>query len=104
MGDYMGHRVAPGKYKARITHKGQISETELEIIVDPKVSATAAEWAAQQEFLKRAGDGFDDLQKSVNKMRQVGWACCSPAGAASAKVSASLTWSNAATGSLPTTS
>ena len=71
MGDYTGHRVAPGKYKARITHKGQTSETELEIIVDPKVNVTAADWAAQQEFLKRAGDGFDDLQKSVNKMRQV---------------------------------
>jgi photosystem II stability/assembly factor-like uncharacterized protein len=71
MGDYTGHRVAPGKYKARITYKGQTSETELEIISDPKVSATAAEWAAQQEFLKRTGEQFDELQKSVNKMRQV---------------------------------
>lgn len=70
-GDYSGHRVAPGKYKARITHKGQTSETELEIISDPKVTATAAEWAAQQEFLRQAEQGFEDLHKSVNKMRQV---------------------------------
>ena len=71
MGDYSGHRVAPGKYKARITFKGQSSETDLEIIADPKVTASAAEWNAQQEFLKKAGEGFDELQKSVNKMRQV---------------------------------
>lgn len=70
-GDYSGHRVAPGKYKARITHKGQTSETELEIISDPKVAATAADWAAQQEFLHQAEQGFEDVHKSVNKMRQV---------------------------------
>jgi photosystem II stability/assembly factor-like uncharacterized protein len=70
-GDQSGHRVAPGKYKARITHKGQTSETDLEIISDPKVTATASEWAAQQEFLRQAEQGFEDLHKSVNKMRQV---------------------------------
>ncbi|MBK5277534.1 MAG: glycosyl hydrolase, partial [Bacteroidia bacterium] len=62
---------APGKYKARITVKGQSSETDLEIISDPHVNATAAEWAAQQEFLKHAGDQFEELHQSVNKMRQV---------------------------------
>ncbi len=71
MGDYSGHRVAPGKYKARITHKGQTSETDLEIVSDPKINATAAEWAAQQDFLKQSGEQFEELHKSVNKMRQV---------------------------------
>lgn len=70
-GDYSGQRVPPGKYKARVTFKGQSSETELEIISDPKVTATAAEWAAQQEFLKQAGEQFNEVQKSVNNMRQV---------------------------------
>ena len=70
-GNYSGHRVAPGKYKARITHKGQTSETDLEIISDPKVNATPAEWAAQQEFLKQSGEQFDEVHKSVNKMRLV---------------------------------
>jgi hypothetical protein len=70
-GDYSGYRVAPGKYKARITHKGQSSETELEIIADPKVTATAADWAAQQEFLKQSGEQFEEVHKNVNKMRQV---------------------------------
>lgn len=49
-GDHNGHRVAPGKYKARITHKGQTSETDFEIIPDPRIKATAADWNAQQEF------------------------------------------------------
>jgi len=70
-GDYSGQRVAPGKYKARVTYKGQSSETDLEIISDPKVTATVAEWTAQQEFLKQAGDQFEELHKSVNNMRQV---------------------------------
>lgn len=70
-GDYSGYRVAPGKYRARITYKGQSSETEFEIISDPNVSATPAEWIAQQEFMKQAGDQFEELHKSVNKMRQV---------------------------------
>jgi photosystem II stability/assembly factor-like uncharacterized protein len=70
-GDHSGHRVAPGKYKARITYKGQSSEADVEIISDPKISASPAEWAAQQEFLMKAGDQFDELHKSVNRMRQV---------------------------------
>ncbi|MBL7872902.1 MAG: glycosyl hydrolase [Cyclobacteriaceae bacterium] len=70
-GDYSGYRVAPGKYKARVTFKGQSSETELEIISDPKVTATAAEWTAQQEFLKQSGEKFNELHNSVNNMRQV---------------------------------
>lgn len=70
-GDYSGYRVAPGKYKARITYKGQSSETELEIISDPKVTASAAEWTAQQDFLKQSGDQFNDLHNSVNNMRHV---------------------------------
>lgn len=70
-GDYSGQRVAPGKYKARVTCKGQSSETDLEIISDPKVTATVAEWTAQQEFLKQAGEQFEELHKSVNNMRQV---------------------------------
>lgn len=70
-GDHSGHRVAPGQYKARITYKGQSSETDLEIISDPRLTATTADWNAQQEFLKQAGEQFEELHKSVNDMRQV---------------------------------
>jgi hypothetical protein len=70
-GDYSGYRVAPGKYKARIMHKGQTAETELEIIADPRIQASAADWDAQQAFLKQASEQFEEIHKNVNKMRQV---------------------------------
>lgn len=70
-GDYQGYRVAPGKYKARITHKGTSDETEFEVLSDPRLTVTAADWAAQQAFLKQASDEFEELHKSVTKMRQV---------------------------------
>ncbi len=70
-GDHSGYRVAPGKYRARITFKKQVAETELEIIADPKLKATAADWAAQQEYLQRMSDQFNELHQSVIQMRQV---------------------------------
>jgi hypothetical protein len=54
-----------------MTYKGQSSETEFEVISDPHVTATAAEWAAQQEFMRTAGEQFEELHRSVNAMRQV---------------------------------
>jgi photosystem II stability/assembly factor-like uncharacterized protein len=70
-GDYRGYRVAPGKYKARLTYKGQVSETEFDLISDPHLTATPAEWAAQQEFMRTAGEQFEELHRSVNSLRQV---------------------------------
>lgn len=70
-GDYRGYRVAPGKYKARLSAKGQVSEIELDLIADPHISATAAEWAMQQEFMKQAGEQFEEMHRAVNSLRQV---------------------------------
>lgn len=70
-GDYRGYRVAPGKYKARVSVKGQVSETAFDLLSDPHITATAAEWAAQQEFMKQAGDQFEELHRAVNSLRQV---------------------------------
>lgn len=70
-GDYRGHRVAPGKYKARVTFKGESSETEFEILADPNLKVTAADWTAQQEVLYQVENNLEDLNKSVNNMRKV---------------------------------
>jgi hypothetical protein len=70
-GDHSGYRVAPGRYKARVSYKDQQSETEIEIVGDPKVNATTAEWNAQQEYLKQMSDQFEELHHSVTNMRQV---------------------------------
>jgi len=69
--DYRGHKVPPGKYKARITTKGVASETELEILSDPNLNATAADWTAQQEMLIQVEGSLEDINKSINSMRKV---------------------------------
>ena len=70
-GDYRGHRVAPGKYKARITFRNELSETEFEILADPNLKVTAADWTTQQETLNQAERSLDELNKSINGMRKV---------------------------------
>ncbi len=71
-GDYRGHRVAPGKYKARMKYKGESSETEFEIVADPKLTnITSADWAEQQKLINQTEEGMNDMHNSVNNMRKV---------------------------------
>ena len=70
-GDYRGHRVAPGKYKARMKFKNETSETEFEILSDPKLNASANDWAEQQRFMQMAEDAINDMHNNVNNMRKV---------------------------------
>jgi hypothetical protein len=69
--DYRGHRVAPGRYRARMTWQGEVSETEFELLNDPKVTATAAEWDNQQQFMQKVEDVISEAHGSVNKIRSV---------------------------------
>jgi len=69
-GDYRGHRVAPGKYKARMTYKNETSEVELEIIQDPNLKVTAGDWSAQQQFLEQIENRIKEIHESVNAMRK----------------------------------
>jgi photosystem II stability/assembly factor-like uncharacterized protein len=70
-GDYRGHRVAPGRYKARFTYKGETSETEVEIIQDPNLKVTSADWSAQQHFMVQIENRIREIHASVNAMRKV---------------------------------
>lgn len=70
-GDYRGHRVAPGKYRARITFKGETAETEFEIIQDPNLQVTPADWAAQQQFMEQVESRLAEISAAVNSMRKV---------------------------------
>lgn len=72
MGDYRGHRVAPGKYKAVVKYKGESVETEFEILADPKLSdITQADWEEQQKLMIQSEEGIIDMHNSVNNMRKV---------------------------------
>lgn len=70
-GDYRGHRVAPGKYKARVTFKGEASETDFEIIQDPNLNVSGEDWRAQQQFLKQVETRISEIHAAVNNMRKV---------------------------------
>ena len=70
-GDYRGHRVPPGTYKARLSHRGQTSEVTFEILADPRLKATQADWAEQQRYIGVIEDGIRDMHQSVNDMRKV---------------------------------
>jgi hypothetical protein len=69
--DYRGHRVAPGKYKARINFKGETSEADIEIVADPNLKASPADWTTQQEMLNQVERSAEEITQSINKMTKV---------------------------------
>lgn len=70
-GDLSGHRVAPGRYKARIKFKGETSETEFDLLGDPNLKVTNEDWIAQQQLIQQAEEGLKEVHNSVNNMRKV---------------------------------
>ena len=70
-GDYTGYRLPPGKYKARLNYKGTISETEMNVIQDPALKVTAADWNEQQKFLNNISNEVSEIHKSIIAMRKV---------------------------------
>mgnify|MGYP001212070572 CR=1 FL=1 len=70
-GDFQGHRVAPGQYKARLSYKDQTSETAFEIVSDPRASFSSTDWANQQTTLSRVEDRIREIHGAVNRMARV---------------------------------
>jgi photosystem II stability/assembly factor-like uncharacterized protein len=70
-GDYTGYRLPPGKYKARLNYKGTSSETEMNVIQDPALKVTAADWNEQQKFLNNISNEVSEIHKSIIAMRKV---------------------------------
>ncbi|HWA33803.1 MAG TPA: hypothetical protein VG737_06720, partial [Cyclobacteriaceae bacterium] len=69
--NYRGHRVAPGKYKARLTFKGETSEADLEIVADPNLKVTESDWKTQQDLLNQVERSAEEITQSINKMTKV---------------------------------
>ena len=59
--DYRGHRVAPGKYRARLSLKSDTVETELEALPPPELELPQSIWVEQQNLMS-------ELEKSINDM------------------------------------
>jgi cell fate (sporulation/competence/biofilm development) regulator YlbF (YheA/YmcA/DUF963 family) len=71
MGDYRGSRVAPGTYTVRLSQEGVRAEQSFTILPNPKVSASPAAYAAQQEALVRIDDAIRDMHGAVGQLRGV---------------------------------
>jgi hypothetical protein len=69
-GSYSGHRMAPGKYLARISFKGNISETELELLQDPNTSTSKEVWNEQQHLLEKIESDITEMHLAVNTLRK----------------------------------
>ncbi|NOY47237.1 MAG: glycosyl hydrolase, partial [Chlorobi bacterium] len=68
-GNYAGANVAPGKYTLRLTLDKHVSETEVTILPNPKIEASASDFKEQQSILTQIEHTIKDIHESVNSMR-----------------------------------
>ncbi len=71
MGDFRGHRLAPGQYKAVLSFKGASSETMFTITQDPGLTISANDWTEQQQFLTRVSKDISTIHSAIVDMRKV---------------------------------
>lgn len=70
-GDYRGRQVPPGNYRARLTYKGQTSETPVAVIADPRLNVDPSAWAAQQDMLVGLEDRVKEIHQSIIDLRKI---------------------------------
>lgn len=70
-GDYRGHRIAPGTYKIRLSHRGQVLEQNVEVLPDARFNASASDWQAQQDLLQKLGEQINTIHQTVLQLRKV---------------------------------
>lgn len=71
-GDYRGHRVAPGSYKARMTYGEIISEVSIEILPPPNINVDDQQWQNQQELMQQIEDQIAEMHQSINTSIKIG--------------------------------
>ncbi len=64
-----GSSVGPGQYTLKLSLDGIISETEVNVLANPKVDASTADYAAQQMLLSDIEAVLKTIHQSVNDMR-----------------------------------
>jgi hypothetical protein len=67
----IGPKAVPGKYKARLTANGQVSEQEFEILKDPRLSTTPEEFQEQFDFLMKVRDKVSDAHQGILDIRKI---------------------------------
>ncbi|MBS1491522.1 MAG: glycosyl hydrolase [Bacteroidetes bacterium] len=70
-GDMSGYRVAPGRYKALIKYKNETSETDFELIADPRLNVRPEDWKTQQLILSQMDEAVKEMHQSIKNMNKV---------------------------------
>ena len=70
-GSLTGPKVVPGIYKARLTINGAATETEFEILKDPRTNNTVSDIKAQFDFSMAVRDKLSETNKAVKNIRTV---------------------------------
>ena len=69
-GDYRGYAVAPGKYTAQLVLNHVVKETTFELLPNPNIKATNADWIEQQEILQTITAAISEIHQSVIDLRK----------------------------------
>ncbi len=69
-GSYDGHKVAPGRYEVRLTYLKSTKSVSFNILPDPRIKATEAEYREQERILTRVEEKITDIHESVLDMRK----------------------------------
>ena len=70
-GTLQGRKVVPGRYSARLSVGGGSLTESFEVLQDPRVDATAADFSAQDAMLVTIADELTDIQQGVIQLRDV---------------------------------
>lgn len=68
-GSLTGPKAIPGTYKARLIVNGKVSETEFEIVKDPRTSGTISDIKDQFDFSIAVRDKLSETHKAIKKIR-----------------------------------
>jgi phenylalanyl-tRNA synthetase alpha subunit len=70
-GSYDGARVVPGTYKVAFHLDTLVSEKTFQVIADPRITATAADYEKQANLLQDIATDVNDIHVAVVRMRSV---------------------------------
>ncbi len=70
-GEYNGRKVAPGMYMARFKFDTLVRAAPIKIVADPRINATAADYAEQQEWAAKVESGIREIHGSVLRIRKI---------------------------------
>ena len=70
-GAYDGRKAAPGNYTATLKYGKNIKTVPIKILPDPRINATAAEYADQQDLGSKLEAGIKEIHETVLRIRKV---------------------------------